>query len=92
MITGMSGAGKSQTMGVFEDARFGEGTRAVASAVAACRGFTVVGGGETAAAVSALGLDGRIDHISSGGGATLELIEKGDLPGLAALRTSAGRR
>ncbi|MGA2303966.1 MAG: phosphoglycerate kinase [Acidimicrobiales bacterium] len=76
-------------MGVFEDRRFEEGTRALAEAVASCPGFTVVGGGETAAALHDFGLESRIDHISSGGGATLELLEKGDLPGLAALRSSA---
>jgi phosphoglycerate kinase len=75
-------------MGVFEDRRFEEGTRAIAEAVASCPGFTVVGGGETAAALHDFGLEDRIDHISSGGGATLELLEKGDLPGLAALRSS----
>ncbi len=75
-------------MGIFEDPRFAEGTRAIAGAVASCPGFSVVGGGETAAAVHQFGLEDRIDHISSGGGATLELLEKGDLPGLAALRTS----
>ena len=76
-------------MGVFEDRRFEAGTRALAEAVASCPGFTVVGGGETAAALHEFGLEDRIDHISSGGGATLELLEKGDLPGLAALRSSA---
>jgi phosphoglycerate kinase len=75
-------------MGVFEDPRFATGTRAIAEAVASCAGFTVVGGGETSAAIHAFGLEGRIDHISSGGGAMLELLEKGDLPGLAALRSS----
>ena len=75
-------------MGVFEDPRFAEGTRSIAEAVAACRGFSVVGGGETVAALHEYGLEDRIDHVSSGGGATLELIEKGDLPGLAALRAS----
>ncbi len=73
-------------MGVFEDERFREGTRAVADAVAACPGFTVVGGGDSAAAVAMFGLEGSIDHISTGGGATLELVEHGDLPGLEALR------
>ena len=62
---------------------------ALAEAIALCPGFTVVGGGETAAALHDFGLEGRIDHVSSGGGATLELLEKGDLPGLAALRSSA---
>jgi phosphoglycerate kinase len=75
-------------MGVFEDDRFADGTRAIAEAVASCQGFTVAGGGETAAALHAFGLEDRIRHISSGGGATLELLEKGDLPGLAALRAA----
>jgi phosphoglycerate kinase len=77
-------------MGVFEDPRFEAGTRTVAEAVADCRGFTVVGGGDSAAAVAQLGLADRIDHISTGGGASLELIEQGDLPGLEALRTGRG--
>ncbi len=72
-------------MGVFEDPRFASGTRTVAVAIAEGPGFSVVGGGETAAAVRQFGLEDRIDHISSGGGATLEFLEKGDLPGLAAL-------
>ena len=77
-------------MGVFEDERFAGGTRAVAQAVAACPGFTVVGGGDSALALERLGLAGAIDHVSTGGGASLELIELGDLPGLAALRSSPG--
>ena len=73
-------------MGVFEDPRFEAGTRTVAEAVADSRGFTVIGGGDSAAAAAQFGLADRIDHVSTGGGASLELIEQGDLPGLAALR------
>ena len=74
-------------MGVFEDDRFAAGTRTVAEAVADCRGFTVVGGGDSVAAARRFGLVDRIDHVSTGGGATLEFIETGDLLGLAALRS-----
>ncbi|MHB8431890.1 MAG: phosphoglycerate kinase, partial [Acidimicrobiales bacterium] len=70
----------------FEDTRFSAGTTGVARAVAGCRGFTVVGGGDSAAAVDELQLTDRIDFISTGGGASLELLEHGDLVGLAALR------
>lgn len=73
-------------MGVFEDPRFEAGTRAVAEAVADSPGFSVIGGGDSAAAVAQFGLADRMDHISTGGGASLELIEQGDLPGLEALR------
>ncbi|MFI5041424.1 MAG: phosphoglycerate kinase [Acidimicrobiales bacterium] len=76
-------------MGVFEDPRFEAGTITVAYAVAECPGFTVVGGGDSAAAAAKFGFSDRIDHVSTGGGASLELIEQGDLPGLAALRASA---
>jgi phosphoglycerate kinase len=73
-------------MGAFEDVRFSAGTEEVARAMAACAGYTVVGGGDSAAAVDALDLEDRISFISTGGGASLELLEYGDLPGLAALR------
>lgn len=73
-------------MGVFEVAPFAGGTITVAEAVAECSGFTVIGGGDSAAAVRAMHLDDQIDHMSTGGGASLEFLELGDLPGLAALR------
>jgi len=76
-------------MGVFEDGRFAAGTIAVAKAVVASPGFTVVGGGDSAAALAKFGLDGGVDHVSTGGGASLELLERGDLPGLAALREAS---
>lgn len=75
-------------MGVFEDARFCAGTAGVARAVADCAGFTVVGGGDSAAAVALFKLEEQMDFISTGGGASLELLEYGDLPGLAALRAA----
>ncbi|MBA3655134.1 MAG: phosphoglycerate kinase [Actinobacteria bacterium] len=76
-------------MGVFEDERFAAGTRTVAYAVAECRGFTIVGGGDVVSAVNSFGLAADIDHVSTGGGASLEFIEQGDLPGLAALRMAS---
>ena len=79
-------------MGVFEDPRFEAGTRTVAQAVAECGGFTVVGGGDSAAAAKQFGLDREIDHVSTGGGASLELLEQGDLPGLEALRNAPNAR
>jgi phosphoglycerate kinase len=75
-------------MGVFEDPRFAAGTRTVAEAVADCRGYTIVGGGDSAAAAAQFDVADRIDHLSTGGGASLELLELGDLPGLAALRSA----
>ena len=76
-------------MGVFEDPRFDAGTRSVAIAVAESSAFSVIGGGDSAAAVAQFGLADQVSHISTGGGASLELIEQGDLPGLAALRLAS---
>jgi phosphoglycerate kinase len=73
-------------MGMFELEPFAEGTRSVAEAVALCPGFTVAGGGDSIAALAALDLTGSVDHLSTGGGASLEFIEGRDLPGLAVLR------
>jgi phosphoglycerate kinase len=78
-------------MGVFEDPRFADGTKTVAQAVAASEGYTVVGGGDSVAAIDGLGLEHEVDYVSTGGGATLELIERGDLPGLEALRAARSR-
>jgi phosphoglycerate kinase len=73
-------------MGVFEDDRLADGTRGVALAVAESSGVAVIGGGDSAAAVAKFGLAESMDFISTGGGASLELVEFGDLPGLRALR------
>lgn len=72
-------------LGVFEKPPFDEGTRAVAAALAACPGFTVIGGGETVAAAHQAGVAERLGHVSTGGGASLEFLAGRELPGVAAL-------
>jgi len=73
-------------MGIFELAPFAKGTRGVAEALAACEGTTIVGGGDSIAALTQAGLEARVTHASTGGGAALELLEGRDLPGVEALR------
>ena len=72
-------------LGVFEQPPFDAGTLALAAAMAECRGFTVVGGGETVAAVTRARVAERMGHVSTGGGASLELIAGLELPGVRAL-------
>lgn len=75
-------------VGAFEDDRFAEGTRRVAQAIAQSPGFTVVGGGDSASALDQLDLADEVSFVSTGGGASLELLETGDLPALSALRAA----
>lgn len=77
-------------MGVFEWEPFATGTKRVAQAIAASSAYSVVGGGDSVAALRAMALDGRVSHLSTGGGAGLELIERGSLPGIEVLRARPG--
>ncbi|MCD6579679.1 phosphoglycerate kinase [bacterium] len=72
-------------MGIFEDDRYANGTREIVAAIADCKGVSIVGGGDSAASIKKFGLEDKISHISTGGGASLELLSGKDLPGLKAL-------
>ena len=72
-------------MGVFEMEKFANGTKTVAEAMAVTEGYTIIGGGDSAAAVEKFEVASQMDHISTGGGASLELMEGKELPGIIAL-------
>lgn len=88
VITGAATILWNGPMGVFEDPRFASGTESVASAVAKSSAVSVVGGGDSVAALQKFGLEDDVSFVSTGGGASLEFVEWGDLPGLRALRES----
>ena len=90
LIRGASTVFWNGPMGVFEWPRFAEGTKAVAQAVAAVDGYTVVGGGDSVRAIQELGLAERVSWVSTGGGAALELLEGKELPGVAAIPETSG--
>jgi len=73
-------------MGVFEMESFAKGTERIAQAMAECQGTTIVGGGDSVAAVEKMGVAKSLTHISTGGGASLEFLEGKILPGVAALQ------
>ena len=73
-------------MGVFEMGNFAVGTKAIAQAVGESDAYSVIGGGDSSAAVKAVGMEEGISHISTGGGASLKFLEGKELPGIAACK------